>query len=278
MINKILVPTDFSAAAGNSLDYAIGFARKTNAEILVLHINQVALVDASMPAETYQMFVKEIEDFTSEQFSIIENKLNNLSVKYRLLSRYGFVADEICEISENENIDLIIMGTTGASGIAEVLIGSNSASVVAKTKIPVLVIPPSTPYKDLNKIVYATDYNEPEFSSFLRLIYYAELFDCPLDVIHVKSESDRYFNAENNFFKKNKDKISYPKLQFVNLEKGDIITSINTYIDDHHADLLVMAKHNRNFFDRLFHRSLSKKMAFHTHIPLLILVKENQND
>jgi nucleotide-binding universal stress UspA family protein len=76
----------------------------------------------------------------------------------------------------------------------------------------------------------------------------------------------------------NKDKISYPKLQFVNLEKGDIITSINTYIDDHHADLLVMAKHNRNFFDRLFHRSLSKKMAFHTHIPLLILVKENQNN
>jgi nucleotide-binding universal stress UspA family protein len=278
MINKILVPTDFSVAASNSLDYAIGFAKKTNAEILVLHINQIALVDASMPAETYQMFVKEIEDFTSEQFSTIEEKLKQHSVKYTLLSKYGFVADEVCEIAESDNIDLIIMGTTGASGITEVLIGSNSASVVAKTKIPVLVIPPSIPYKDLEKIVYATDYNEPEFSSFLRLIYYAELFDCPLDVIHVKSDNDKYFNSENNFFKKHRDEISYPKLQFITLEKGDVINSINTYIDDHHADLLVMAKHNRHFFDRLFHRSLSKKMAFHTHIPLLILVKENQND
>lgn len=275
MISKILVPTDFSAAAGNSLDYAIGFAKKTQAEIVVLHINQVALVDASMPAETYQMFVTEIDDFTTEQFSAIENKLKDHSVKYTLLSRYGFVADEICEIAETENIDLIIMGTTGASGITEVLIGSNSASVVAKTTIPALVIPPSTPYKELGKIVYATDYNEPEFPAVLRLIYYAELFDCPLDIIHVKSENDKYFNAENNFFKKNKDKISYPKLQFINLEKGDVINSINTYIDDHHVDLLVMAKHNRNFFDRLFHRSLSKKMAFHTHIPLLILVKED---
>ena len=110
MINKILVPTDFSAAAGNSLDYAIGFAKKTNAEILVLHINQVALVDASMPAETYQMFVKEIDDFTNEQFSTIEKKLVEHSVKFTLLSRYGFVADEICETAVNENVDLIVMG------------------------------------------------------------------------------------------------------------------------------------------------------------------------
>jgi sialic acid synthase SpsE len=94
----------------------------------------------------------------------------------------------------------------------------------------------------------------------------------------INAPSPKYFNSENNFFKMHRDEISYPKLQFITLEKGDVINSINTYIDDHHADLLVMAKHNRHFFDRLFHRSLSKKMAFHTHITLLILVKENQND
>jgi nucleotide-binding universal stress UspA family protein len=91
--------------------------------------------------------------------------------------------------------------------------------------------------------------------------------------VHVKSDADKYFNAENNFFKKNKEQISYPNIHFVELEKGDVLQSINNYVETEHVDLLVMAKHNRNFFDRLFHRSLSKKMAFHTQIPLLVLVK-----
>jgi K+-sensing histidine kinase KdpD len=108
----------------------------------------------------------------------------------------------------------------------------------------------------------------------MRLIYFAELFDCPLDVIHVKSDADKYFNAENNFFKKNKANITYPNINYIQLEKGDIIQSINHYVEENHGDLLVMAKHNRSFFDRLFHRSLSKKMAYHTKIPLLVLVKE----
>jgi nucleotide-binding universal stress UspA family protein len=136
-----------------------------------------------------------------------------------------------------------------------------------------MVIPKDTHFKDLTRMVYATDYNEPEFPAMMRLIYFAEQFDCPLDILHVKSDHDRYFNAENNFFKKNRGKISYPNIHFVELEKGDIIQSINGYVDEKQVDMLVMAKHNRNFFDRLFHRSLSKQMAFHTHIPLLILVK-----
>jgi nucleotide-binding universal stress UspA family protein len=140
--------------------------------------------------------------------------------------------------------------------------------------IPVLVIPKELSFNDFTRIVYATDYNEPEFPALMRLIYFAELFDCRLDVIHVKSDADRYFNAANHFFKKNKDKISYPNIHYIELEEGEVIEKINAYVAENSADLLVMAKHNRSFFDRLFHRSLSKKMAFHTKIPLLILVKE----
>ncbi|MCA0428579.1 MAG: universal stress protein [Bacteroidetes bacterium] len=274
MISKILVPTDFSQAAENAMDYAIGFAQKTKASIHLLHINQVALVDASMPAESYQMFVKEQEDFTAENFERLGKKLKEKSVNFTLSSHYGFVADEICHYAHTENADLILMGTTGSSGISEILVGSNAASVVAKTEVPVLVIPPSCVYKDPGRIVYASDYNEPETYVLRRLVYFAELFDCPLDVIHVKSENDKYFKAENNFFKRNKSEISYPQLQFIELEKGEIIASINEYVDGVKADLLVMAKHNRSFFDRLFHRSMSKKMAYHTHVPLLILVKD----
>ncbi|MCF8253575.1 MAG: universal stress protein [Bacteroidia bacterium] len=274
MISKIVVPTDFSNPAKQALNYAIALAKKLNAELSVLHVNQVALVDATMPAETYQLFVKEIEDQTTRNFNSMEmDILKPSGINYTMHSRYGFVAEEICDFAQVQETDLIVLGTTGATGAAEVLFGSNAASVVAKTHIPVMVIPADSPYKDLKRIVYATDYNEPEFPAMMRLVYFAEQYDCPLDVVHVKSESDRYFNSENNFFKKNKANISYPNINFVELEKGDVEQSINQYVEDTHTDLLVIAKHNRNFFDRLFHRSLSKKMAFHTRIPLLVLVK-----
>lgn len=274
MINNLLVPTDFSQAALNALNYAIELCKKTCASLQIIHINHVALVDASMPAETYQMFVNEIEQAAKENFEKLENDvLKNSGIKYSLHTRYGFVGDEVCNFAANNNIDLIVMGTTGASGIAELLIGSNAASVVAKSETPVLIVPPNIPYKPLNKIVYATDYNEPEFPAVMRLIYFAELYDCELEIIHVKTDYDRYFNAKNNFFNKNKANLTYPKLKFVDLPEGDVINSINNYVQNNHADLLVMAKHNRNFFDRLFHRSISKKMAYHTTLPLLILFK-----
>jgi nucleotide-binding universal stress UspA family protein len=275
MISKIVVPTDFSAPAEQALNYAIELAKKTNASITLLHINQVAMVDASMPAETYQFLVKEIEEVTKEGMDkLAKNLLIPSGVAYTTETRYGFVSEEICEIAKKDEADLIIMGTTGASGAAEILIGSNTASVVAKSAVPVLVIPKDLNFKEYTRIVYATDYNEPEFPALMRLIYFAELFDCPLDVIHVKSDADKYFNAENNFFKKNKANITYPNIHYIQLEKGDVIQSINHYVEENHGDLLVMAKHNRSFFDRLFHRSLSKKMAYHTKIPLLVLVKE----
>lgn len=274
MINKIVVPTDFSDPATGALRYAIELCRKFNATLYVLHINQVAMVDATMPAETYQMFVKEIEEQTAAQYQQLEKTvLKPAGVSFEHHSRYGFVAEEICEFAQQQQADLIVMGTTGASGAAEILFGSNAASVVSRTQVPVMVIPRNTSYKALQNIVYATDYNEPEFPAMMRLIYFAEQYDCPLHVVHVKSDNDRYFNAENNFFRKNKAAISYEDIRFIELEKGDVSNSVNEYVESTHADLLVMAKHNRNFFDRLFHRSLSKEMAFHTRIPLLVLVK-----
>ena len=185
----------------------------------------------------------------------------------------GFVNDEVKDFSEKNNIDLIIMGTTGASGIQEVLVGSNASSVVAKSQIPVLVIPPSSTYHELKQIVYSSDYNEPEFPAVSRLIYFAELYDANISVLHVKNEADKFFDSANNFFVRNKHNISYEKIKMVKLPEGDVMDKINEFVMTEHADMLVMAKHNRTFFDRIFLRSISKHMTYHTKIPLLVLNK-----
>jgi nucleotide-binding universal stress UspA family protein len=274
MISSILVPTDFSDVANNALHFAIQLAKKTHAKIYVLHVNHMPIMDASFPAEVYQTFMLDIENNAKENIEKLKtNYLNNSGVKFETQIVMGFVNDEVQTFAPKNNIDLIVMGTTGASGLQEILIGSNAASVVAKSTIPVLIIPPSSTYHELKHIVYSSDFNEPEFPAVSQLVYFAELFNAQVSVLHVKTDYDRFFDAANNFFQKNKHNLSYEKWKIVKLEDGNVIEKINSFIETEHADMLVMAKHNRGFFDKLFHRSLSKQMAYHTKIPLLVLNK-----
>lgn len=274
MITRILVPTDFSPVANNALHYAIGLSKKTNSRIHLLHIKSVPAMDISFPAETYQLIMQEMEEITKQGFEKLEHSILKPSgVQYEFHDSTGFVNDEIVEFSKDHHIDLIVMGTTGASGLQEILVGSNTASVIGKSDIPVLIIPPSSAYKEARHILYSSDYTEPEFPAVSRLMFFAELFDARVTILHVKTASDKYFDSGQNFFVRNRDNISHEDITIVNKEDMEVTEAIEKQIAENQVDMLVMAKHSRSFFDRLFHRSLSKRMAYHTTIPLLILHK-----
>jgi nucleotide-binding universal stress UspA family protein len=274
MISHILVPTDFSTVADNALKYAISFAIQTKAKIHLLHVKSFPVMDTSFPADAYATLIEEMDKIAIAGFEKrVQELLEPAKVAFQTTHISGFVNEEIINYSKNNPIDLIIMGTTGASGIQELLIGSNAATTVGKSEIPVLVIPPTAAFTEIKHILYASDYTEPEFPALSRLLFFAELNDAAISVLHVKTDYDRYFNAANNFFVRNKAHIKREQIQLVQSEKTEVADAINAHIDEHPTDLLVLAKHNRSFFDRLFHRSLSKQMAYHTKIPLLVLHK-----
>jgi hypothetical protein len=275
MINKILIPTDFSEVANNALQYAIQLAKKTHAEIHILYVKNIPIMDNSFPNNVYESYLIEVEEFTKKSFEDLTAKyFKNAEVKFETHTAFGFIQDEIQDFSENNNIDLIVLGTTGASGIQEILIGSNAASVATNSAIPVLIIPAHAQYEEILHMVYATDYNEPEFPSVSSLAYFASLYHADVSVLHIKSDFDKFFDVEHNFFSRNKNADEFKKWKIIKLPQGEsVIESINTFIFNNHSNMIVMAKHNRNFFDKLFHRSLSKQMAYHTKIPLLVLNK-----
>lgn len=274
MINKILIPTDFSPVSENALNYALQVAEKSGASLHILHVKQVPMIDATYPADTYQLYAAEMDELEEDNQKKLETSLlGKTAVKYTFFSTMGFVADEVVNHAGEHGIDLIVMGTTGASGIAELLVGSNAASVIGKALVPVLIIPPAHVYRNINHILYSTDFNEPEFPAVSRMMFFAELYDAKVSVLHVKTEYDKYFNSENNFFVRNKEQFSKNEINIINIKEGDVSEIIDQYVDELSIDLLVMAKHNRSFFDRLFHRSLSKKMAYHSKVPLLVVNK-----
>ncbi|MFA6260877.1 MAG: universal stress protein [Bacteroidia bacterium] len=274
MINRILVPTDFSDVAKNALDFALDLCHKTNAEIHLLHVNPVPVADINFPQETYQLYLSEMKDYAEKELNaLVEKQVKPSGIKYGTHTHIGFVNDEVIQFIQGNQIDLIVMGTTGASGLQELLIGSNTASIVGRSPVPVFVIPPSARHLNFKHVLYASDYSEPEFPAVSRLVYFAELYNAKITVIHAKTESDRYFNSENNFFVKNRDQIKSEQITIEAVSNPDITDAVNEYIDYKGVDMVVMAKHNRSWFDRIFHRSMSKRMTYHTRVPLLVLNK-----
>ena len=154
MINSILIPTDFSEVANNATQYAVELAKKCNAHLHIYHAKQIPIADPVFPAEAYQMYVDEIARAEKEGFDNLKNGLlKDLELNVSFNSSTGFVADEILDYATKNNIDLVVMGTKGASGMAEVFIGTNAASVIGKAHLPVLVIPPGFKYKNITKSI-----------------------------------------------------------------------------------------------------------------------------
>ena len=137
-MKKILVPTDFSDQAFNALKAAAGIARKSNAEIVLLHIIDLPQETMDMIKPGYDlpeiMFFKESAEARLTQTSF-SPELSGLTVSQIL--KLGRTFSEVTEVAKANNIDLIVMGSHGASGFKELFIGSNTEKVIRTSEIPV---------------------------------------------------------------------------------------------------------------------------------------------
>ena len=271
-MKKILVPTDFSEASEKTMDYAIELAKCINAELILLHVFHIPV----QPTEAPIMFfsIDDLEKDNMNALSAFEKKFKNKygSIKTGLLVKPGFVVDEILSVVQQKKVDLILMGVTGAGKSANVLLGSNTTFLMKKTKIPVLVIPQNAQFKEIKNIALAYDYkNVIDDAVMKKFIEFVTLFKSKvfvLDVLKPKTvpvyqEAISGLTMEN--YLKNIDHgLFFP-------ESENIIDEMNIFVDTHQIDWLVMLPQSHQLLTGLFHRSNTKRMAFHTHIPLLSL-------
>ncbi len=141
-IDRILVPIDFSAYSKEALQYAIPFARKFKAELILLHVVEPAIYPADF--NFGQVGIPSIEDELRGKAVDELNKLVEKETKRRarssIMVRVGKPFIEIITTAKEENIDLIIMATHGHSGIEQILFGSTAERVVRKAHCPVLTV------------------------------------------------------------------------------------------------------------------------------------------
>jgi nucleotide-binding universal stress UspA family protein len=194
------------------------------------------------------------------------------NVAYTTVAKKGQLVTELRTVAKEMHADLIVMGTKGATGISEIFIGTNTASVIEATMCPVMAIPEKAVYKNINRILYATDYNTIDFDSVRKLAEIAGLFNASIVLLHVASDAFTTIDEAGMieaFAQKIKQEIAYPDISYRLVESSDILNSLNSTIQSMNIDLVAMTTRKRNFFEKYFSNSMTKKMAYHTSIPLL---------
>ncbi len=272
-MKTILVPTDYSEAADNALHYAVELALLSKAKIVLLHAYHVPLPTGDVPvllvspAELEKENVMRIKELKKQ----LEKKFSE-KVKLDHVVRAGFVPDEVLTVAKEKNADLVVMGIKGETRLSRALLGSNTASVMRSAQTPVLAIPSGCRFKKPSKIVLAYDFSKPVPKKVLdTLKMYTSLFNAKLLVLDVvKPEAVPVYDDAVAGLKLENSLKSIPHSLYFP-EGEDVVSEINSFADSYKADWLVMMPHKHKFFSGLFHKSNTKQMAFHTHLPLLSL-------
>lgn len=272
-MKTILVPTDFSKNASHALNYAIELAKHENAKLILLHAFHIDYANSYVPVNLIEKEMQEVEQKSDTQLKSLYTKVAHAgNIKCEYISRQDLAVDAILTIIKEKNVDCVVMGTKGASGLAEVIFGSNTARVIEKATCPVITVPEEASFKTIKKITYATDYHNSDIEAMAMVLDLAKPFNAQINVLHITDEA-HLTDSEKQKMQKFKDelqkKIEYNNLSFQILHGENIEQKLEEYLEDDTTDLLVMSTHHRNLFDKLFNTSITKKLAFHAKVPLM---------
>jgi len=270
MLN-ILVPTDLSDLSKIAVQYAIKIANKLEGNITLLHVITIVQPTRATMRLQLKSLEKELVEIAKEDLEIFVNGLSkqikhNQPIKVKVAKGSSF-NDTVKKEAKKLRTGLIVMGTRGASGLKKYVLGSNTTSVIGISHVPVLAVPELGEFKNFNNVVYATDLKHIQ-SELKTLIPYLQKFSSLVHLVHVTSSLKDVSTLEKKL-----DAI----VQKAGMENVIVRVMVNKNVDEaieHYvevskANLLAMFTHDLSFYEKLFNRSMTRKMAFHSKIPLL---------
>ncbi|MEM1135509.1 MAG: universal stress protein [Bacteroidota bacterium] len=280
-LNKILVPTDFSEEANNALSVAVEIAERTNAEITLLHIVDIPIVghhdsldimgnpynDSDDPA-FYKQYMAQLMRKTKAQMQEVIEKHSKANIKEHVV--FDSFQKHIAKFVIQDETDLIVIGSKGASGIDEVLVGSNTERVIRMAKVPVLTVKSYTESFDPRKIVFASNFRNVSDNAVRALKKIQQVFMA--EIIFVKVITPNTFETTPDTLKFIKEFAAQHQFEDYKAEVFNYYTEeegIRAFGQSINADILAMCTHGRTGISHLFFGSIAEEVANHSAIPVL---------
>lgn len=275
-MKTILVPTDFSDTAYNAARYALQLARQVGTSRVVLyHAYELIVPVPDVPDPIPVIDPEDLKQSSETGLALMRSRLQaDLPEGVTLLTRSEnqLLQAYIDQVAKEEQADLIVMGITGGSGVEEMLLGSNALDVMKETHTPLIIVPGDASFREINTVVFACDFRKvTETTPIQPLKLLLDAFRARLFVVNVDHEK-RHFTADTPFETLVMDTLlaDYtPEYRFV--ENESVVEGILTFADQEKADIIITVPRQHGFLAGLFHRSRTRQLAFHSHIPLLVI-------
>lgn len=275
IMKKILVPVDFSEHAGYALEVAAKVAKVFNAEILVIHmmgLSEAYLTksESEEAAEAHfymKLAKKRYETFLNKPF-IKGIKVTQMVQNYKIFS-------EINQVAKENNIDIIIMGSHGASGVSEIFVGSNTEKVVRSSDIPVLVIKEPTPLFAPKLAVLACDLALESIKAYQNARALFAKWNLKLHLVYVNLPNEEFMstgeiNKKAEIFLKTAHNGTVPSNIEINyVSDYSIERGIFNHANEIKADLIAIPTHGRSGIAHFFKGSIGEDVVNHANLPVI---------
>lgn len=268
-MQTILVPTDFSETAKNAGRFAINLAVRFGCKKIILYnaYQQPPMSDANLTVVMDVVSIEELEKLSKYNLEIFKNDMIShakSTIQFESISDFGMLTANINEICIENKVDLIVMGVTGVGKLEETLIGSFAVDVASDSNFPVIIVPPGAEFSGLKEIMFACDFekipveNLPD--SVIKLLKEIKGNLLLVDI----GENKKPKNWEHTIFKEFNP-------QYIAISGNDFVESINRTALEKNVDFIITIPKKMGWFEGLFKQNHTKQLAFHSHVPIMVL-------
>lgn len=274
-MKKILFPTDFSKVATNAFVHALEFAKIVEGEFVLLHTFQLPLYDNHFYPENYAMIYDSIElsqfDMFKEEIPKLraiaeEHHLDKIKMTHRLMD--GDLLFNIKRSIEEDKIDFVIMGTSGATGWDAFFVGTNTGDVISSIEVPMLCIPAAAKFKKIEIIGFTTRFRIKDKKALKMVLDIAKKTRAKVKCLYVKTNDS---DVSKDTVAQWEEEFSNEPVDFYIVTSDEVKETILDFIMYKEVDVLTMLTYKRGFFEGIFNPSLTKKIAANFEIPILAI-------
>lgn len=274
---RIAIPSDFSKPAAQAARFALDLFREVDCVFFLVHTYTPSFFRAEYllhsPGQIGlgDFYKQRVLDLLERQQTELERYANPARHRFRTHAAFNTLDAELNEMAEKEHLDLIAMGTQGATGAKEILLGTHAVMVAHKSRIPVLIIPQDARAADVKQVLFPTDYGaDYDRLPWTVLKTLLKHSGAHLHVLHTYDEADL---AEERVQGKEQLQalIAGQSCTWHELPETGLVPAINNFARQTPLQLLVLVRNPHSFLENLLVTPVIDQIGFHTRIPLLVL-------
>lgn len=269
-MKTFLIPVDFSATSVNAAEYAVALTKEIPDVNIILYnvyskLSLASLTDKEKGSR---------KDVTERELKRLKRKLKaadsqNISIE----TEEGSFIENLEKYVLSNHIDVVVMGITGSSKIKQVFMGTNTLNVIRHIKTPVMIIPPKAEFAGLKNVLFTSDFKDvARTTPFEPLKKILDLFKPNLNILNVDSE--HYIELTDEFKIEREamqDKLGSYNPEFSFLRSYDFLDGINRFAEAKDIDAIITVPRTHGFLSQLFKTSHTKKLAYHSHVPIIAI-------